>query len=95
MSANGQHKWLESIKDFDIGINYHPGKANVIAGALNHKNYCNATFFRTMIPELCHENRYLNLAIVMDAAMEVEVEPTLDTEIRKAQLEDEKLKEIR
>jgi hypothetical protein len=48
-----------------------------------------------MILELCHENRYLNLAIVKDATMEVEVEPTLEEEIRKAQLEDEKLTEIR
>jgi hypothetical protein len=29
-----QRRWLESIKDFDLGINYHPGKANVVADAL-------------------------------------------------------------
>jgi hypothetical protein len=25
-----QHKWLEFIKDYDLGINYHPGKVNVV-----------------------------------------------------------------
>jgi hypothetical protein len=43
---------------------------------------------------LCHEFGYINLAIVNEAAMAVEMEPTLEAEIRKAQLEDEKLKEI-
>jgi hypothetical protein len=27
-------RWLELIKDYDLGINYHPGKANVVANAL-------------------------------------------------------------
>jgi hypothetical protein len=26
-----QHRWLELIKDYDVGINYHTGKANVMA----------------------------------------------------------------
>jgi hypothetical protein len=25
-----QRRWLELIKDYDLGINYHPGKANVV-----------------------------------------------------------------
>jgi hypothetical protein len=28
-------RWFEMIKDYDLGINYHPGKANVIADALS------------------------------------------------------------
>jgi hypothetical protein len=39
-----QHRWLELIKDYDLGINYHPGKANVVADALSLKKYCNTTF---------------------------------------------------
>jgi hypothetical protein len=30
-----QRRWLELIKDYDLGINYHPGKANVVADALS------------------------------------------------------------
>jgi hypothetical protein len=47
-----------------------------------------------MRPQLCQEIRYLNLAMVNETAMAVEVEPMLEVEIRKAQLEDEKLREI-
>jgi hypothetical protein len=30
-----QRRWLELIKDYDLGINYHPGKANVVVDALS------------------------------------------------------------
>jgi hypothetical protein len=36
-----QCRWLELIKDYDLRINYHPVKANVVADALSHKKYCN------------------------------------------------------
>jgi hypothetical protein len=90
-----QRRWLELFKDYDIGINNHPGKANVVADALSRKKYCSATFARKMRPMLCREVRYLNLAMVNDTAMVVEMEPTLESEIKKGQQEDEKLKEIR
>jgi hypothetical protein len=89
-----QRRWLELVKDYDVGINYHLGKANVVADALSHKKYCNATFARRVRLELYQEIRYLNLAIVNETAMAVEVEPTLEAEIRKPQMEDEKLREI-
>jgi hypothetical protein len=47
-----------------------------------------------MRPELRQEIRYLNLAMVNETAMVVEMEHTLKTEIRKAQMEDEKLRKI-
>jgi hypothetical protein len=30
-----QRRWLELIENYDLGINYHPGKANVVADALS------------------------------------------------------------
>ncbi|KAH0655234.1 hypothetical protein KY285_030116 [Solanum tuberosum] len=32
-----QRRWMELLKDYDLIIQYHPGKANVVADALNRK----------------------------------------------------------
>ena len=29
-----QRRWLELIKDYDLEVHYHPGKANVVADAV-------------------------------------------------------------
>ncbi|KAG0496536.1 hypothetical protein HPP92_001076 [Vanilla planifolia] len=34
-----QRRWLEFIKDYDLKILYHPGKANVVADALSRRAY--------------------------------------------------------
>jgi hypothetical protein len=48
-----------------------------------------------MQPEMRREIEYLNLGMVNEAKVTMEVEPTLEAEIRECQLEDAKLKEIR
>jgi hypothetical protein len=35
-----QRCWLELIKDYDLEVHYHPGKANVVADALSRKAHC-------------------------------------------------------
>ncbi|XP_020999445.1 uncharacterized mitochondrial protein AtMg00860-like [Arachis duranensis] len=30
-----QRRWMELLKDYDFELNYHPGKANVVADALS------------------------------------------------------------
>ena len=32
-----QRRWMELINDYDCVIDYHPGKANVVADALSRK----------------------------------------------------------
>jgi len=32
-----QQYWLELVKDYDLQIQYYPGKANVVADAHNRK----------------------------------------------------------
>jgi hypothetical protein len=68
-----QRRWLELIKDYDLGINYHPGKANVVADALSCKKYCNATFARMMQSELRRGIKYLNHGMVNEAKVTMEV----------------------
>jgi hypothetical protein len=76
-----QRRWLELIKDYDLGINYHPGKANEVADALSRKKYCNTTCAKRIRPELHKEINYLNLAIINDTTVTMEVEPILEAEI--------------
>jgi hypothetical protein len=91
---NLRHRhWLELIKDYDLEVHYHPGKANVVADALSRKSYANR-LQQTFIPaELRAEIEHLNLGFVNNV-MELAIEPTLEQDICKGQLEDEKLKEI-
>jgi hypothetical protein len=35
-----QRRWLELIKDYDLEVHYHPGKANVVADVLSRKAHC-------------------------------------------------------
>jgi hypothetical protein len=36
-----QQRWLELIKDYELEVHYHPGKANVAADVLSCKAHCN------------------------------------------------------
>jgi hypothetical protein len=36
-----QRRWLELIKDYDLEVHYHPGKAIVVADALSRMAHCN------------------------------------------------------
>ncbi|WVZ84301.1 hypothetical protein U9M48_031349 [Paspalum notatum var. saurae] len=50
-----QRRWLELIKDYDMKIHYHLGKANVVADALSRKSYANMALGFQMPHELCEE----------------------------------------
>jgi hypothetical protein len=87
---------LELIKDYDIGINYHPWKANVVADALSRRSHVSQLVVDSMPFELCEEFEKLNLRIVANTeAMEMEVGSNLLQEIWKGQVEDEKIQEIK
>jgi hypothetical protein len=69
-----QRRWLELIKDYDLGINYHPEKANVVAGALSRRSHVSQLVVDSMPFQLCEEFDKLNPRIVASTeATEMEV----------------------
>jgi hypothetical protein len=91
-----QRRWLELIIDYDLDIQYHPRKINVVADALSRKSQVNAITAHLMPQELCWKMEQLNLGMVNHTeATVIEVESTLEQEIRRGQESDEKIKEIR
>jgi hypothetical protein len=91
-----QRRWLELIKDYDLGINHHPGKANVVADALSRRSHLNMLATRELLPEFCTEFKKLNLGWVLNAEIvAMEVDSMLEQDIQKGQLEDAKIQEIK
>jgi hypothetical protein len=65
---------LELIKDYDLRINYHLGKANVVVDALSQRSHVSQLVVDNMPFVLCEEFNKLNLKIVANTkAMEMEV----------------------
>jgi hypothetical protein len=90
-----QRRWLELIKDYDLDIQYHPGKANLVADALSRKGQANIAL-AFQLPEELMEFEKLNVGMVAHTkGVTLEVESTLERQIREGQLEDVEIWEIR
>jgi hypothetical protein len=90
-----QGRWLELIKDNDLSLQYHPGKANVVAYALSCKTYVNGLTAGELPLDLCEQFKDLRLEIVPQGYLaSMEVKPTLLDRIREAQKGDSEMEEI-
>jgi hypothetical protein len=90
-----QRRWLELIKDYELEIHYHPGKANVVADALRRKSQVNMLVAHPMSFELAKEFDRLSLEFLNNTqGVIVELEPTLEQDIKKGQKDDDKINEI-
>ncbi|KAA3474347.1 DNA/RNA polymerases superfamily protein [Gossypium australe] len=76
-----QWRWLELLKDYELVIDYHPGKANVVADALNRKSLFS---LRAMNTRLTLSEDSLILA-------ELRVRPVFLQQICEAQKSDSEL----
>ena len=91
-----QRRWLELIKDFDLSLQYHPGKANVVADALSRKVYVNGLTAGEIPEDLCKAFKDLRLEVVSEGFVaSLVVQPILMDKIREAQKGDKDIEEIK
>jgi hypothetical protein len=91
-----QRRWLELIKDYDMSLQYHPGKANVVADTLSRKSYVNGLTVGELPEDLCEHFKELRLKIVPEGFLaSLEVQPMLMDKIKEAQKLDKEIEEIK
>jgi hypothetical protein len=90
-----QRRWLELIKDYELEIHYHLGKANVVADALSRKACCHCLTIKTSDVTLCQEMEKLNLGMIQQGTLnQLQLESVLLQRIIDAQKNDEGIKHI-
>jgi hypothetical protein len=84
------------IKDYELEIHYHPSKENVVVDALSRKSQVNMLAAHPMPYELAKDFDRLSLGFLNNTqGVTIELEPTLEQDIRKGQKDDEKINGIR
>jgi hypothetical protein len=88
-----QRRWLELLKDYKCTINYHPGKANVVADALSRKNITRSvsimfTMQKKLPLDLERARVEMMVGEIQSYISSLTLEPTLMEQIRTAQLSD-------
>jgi hypothetical protein len=79
-----QRRWLELIKDYELEVHYHSGKANVVADALSRKAYCN------YLSTVCSTREESSTRVLSDLSLfNSALTPTFWNEIIAAQKSDE------
>ncbi|WVZ86616.1 hypothetical protein U9M48_033369 [Paspalum notatum var. saurae] len=91
-----QRRWLELIKDYDLEIHYHPGKANVVADALSRRAHCNVIEVRPTARVICWEMNEIEMPVAFLVELyNISIEPTLRDLIIEAQKHDPGMAHIR
>ncbi|KAK1627778.1 hypothetical protein QYE76_002093 [Lolium multiflorum] len=81
-----QRRWLELIKDYDMDIHYHPGKANVVADALSRLPCQLNSMIAEEQPSLHQEFEQFRMELVSEGFLaSIELQPTLISQIKEAQ----------
>ncbi|RVX00907.1 Retrovirus-related Pol polyprotein from transposon 17.6 [Vitis vinifera] len=93
-----QKRWIELLKDYDCIIQYHPGKANVVVGALSRKSVGSLAAIRGFQRQLLEYLRSLQVHIrVLDSgalAANFRVQPNLVGRIKTLKKNDMQLVQL-
>ena len=93
-----QRRWLELFKDYDLIIDYHPGKANVVTDALSRKSASSSQSTEKAYLSCLVGLRALGVSLTNDdqgsLLARFEVRPTLFDRIRELQSTDEEIQGI-
>nr|GFB36593.1 reverse transcriptase [Tanacetum cinerariifolium] len=88
-----QRRWLELLKDYDTNIQYHPGKANVVADALSRKSGMIAAI--KVEEEIIRDLEWLDIELYVRGQhgywASLRIEPDLISRIKEAQKEDSEI----
>ena len=94
-----QRRWIELLKDYDCTIEYHPGKANVVADALSRKASSSVAQLQmtpmTELLALCSMNVKLEWGPENVLMATLRVRPILRQRIQESQDKDPQLVKIR
>jgi hypothetical protein len=91
-----QRRWLQFIKDYDLEVHYHPGKANVVADALSLKAQCNCLTMGPPLHTLCDELRKPEMEMVKEGYLgTLIVMSNLYDQIKEAQKNNKGMARIR
>ena len=72
------------MSDYDVDIQYHPGKANKVADTLSRKTYDTLAVMRMLPIELAKEIKDSKMVIVQGRMANLEVRTIILEDIRKA-----------
>jgi hypothetical protein len=78
------------IKDYELEVHYHPGKANIVVDVLSRKAHCN------YLPAVRLTGEESSTRVLSDLSLfNITLTPTLRTEIIAAQKTDESMGRIK
>ncbi|GKF44624.1 reverse transcriptase [Tanacetum coccineum] len=86
-----QRRWLELLKDYDTNIQYHPGKANVVADTLSRKFGMIACFDSIILRDLERLDVELRVQGSGGYWASMRIESNLMLQIKEAQRDDGEL----
>jgi hypothetical protein len=82
------------IKDYELEIHYHPGKANVVADALSHNHHCRNIMVQSLT-SCCHPEEPSLWVIPRGAVNNIALTTTIKEDVIATQRMDARMDHIR